>query len=159
MTDLSRGGIVTNLDQTLTKEQIAESHKLDHAAQVLDDAKTEARKREGDNFAVYTADEKMTDLQTVTKAFLDKSEREVGNSASVKPVRVVLGDPTSPIGRKWHLAPRDQQAVAEGRFCQNCLQAQSAPSNTQCEWRIPMHGIKGCGWNRIADEFFKPELA
>lgn len=153
---LDKGGIVTNLDQTLTKEQVAESRKLDHAEQVLDDAKASARSHGGDHFATYSAAEAAPkDGYSVTNALLEKSAREIGTEHCIKPISSIEGDPRSPFGRTWVLTDDQLKAIDEWRFCPCCLFAQKTTTNSQCEWAIEQHGVKGCSYNRIAEQFFR----
>lgn len=153
---LQKGGVFSNLDLAEIAPHVRkETETAERAVAIIDDAKDEARKAGGgDFFDVYMAHEKQKSHQ-ITTDWQKKSEREVGNLGALKPLRLIAADANSPFGFTWVLTERDAAAVNEWRFCPHCLQAQKTRTNSQCEWARPqVQDTKGCGYNRLAEQFF-----
>lgn len=156
-----RGGVITNLDNPTIPDHIRrEVEDADRQAGLIEDAKDEARKHGGgDFFQAFDASETeaLANAALVSSGFLKKSERDL-NEDAIRPLRRIANDPSSPFGFTWVLLDRDAQSVNEWRHCPFCLQVQKSTTNSQCEWKYQNAGVRGCGYNRIAEEFFYDKM-
>lgn len=156
---LDKGGIYSATDlKELKPGERAAATQNEKAVALVDEAKDEARRTGGgDFFQAFdaTEGEALQESAKVSADFAKKAEREL-NDDGIRPLRMIANDPRSPFGFTWVLTDRDAQSVNEWRHCPHCLQALKTTTNSQCEWRYQKAGIRGCGWNRLAERFFDP---
>lgn len=151
--DLTKGGIITNLDDPLSEKQKQESHEQDRQIGIIEDAKKEARARGGDTFGIYTDEETRDGKTEIHK--LKQYEKELENDIRHLPrlKASIRLDPSAPEGFQWILNDAEVDAIAAGYFCPNCLMAQEEQQTGLCKWRDrPADGdVPGCGYHRGFD--------
>ena len=154
---LDKGGIYSAVDlKDIAPSERAAATQNEKAVALVDEAKDEARRAGGgDFFQAFdkSEGEALQNAAIVSTDFAKKTGRDL-NDDTIRPLRMIANDRSSPFGFTWVLMDRDAQSVNEGRHCPHCLAPQADILSSQCDWRYKNAGVTGCGYNRIAERFF-----
>lgn len=145
-----RGNLLTNLDSTLTAEDLAKGLKLEEHTAVLDDYLSKQDGTYGFQGSMGR-DGKITVPKQGFKGILSQAERvqrvRKRMETNKAPIPVMEDTTTG----SMIFMEEDKECFEDGYICTNCYQFQAVPFAPECNWRNPGNDPrdKGCGFRRI----------